>query len=101
MTALFHSRLAAFAYLQILDVLTTLAFLVQGVEEGNPLVRFAIHQTSSPLLGLIAVKAAAVLLGAYCWTSNRHALLGRINIFFGAIVAWNLVAMIVASAGRA
>jgi hypothetical protein len=100
MTAFFHSRFAAFSYLQVLDILTTLAFLVNGVQEGNPLVRFAIERTANPVLGLVAVKVAAVMMGLYCWLSHRHQLLGRINVFFGAIVAWNLVAMIVAAGSR-
>jgi len=33
--------LAQFCCLQVLDVLTTLAFLANGVREANPIVRFS------------------------------------------------------------
>jgi Domain of unknown function (DUF5658) len=88
-----------YSYLQILDFLTTIAFLVNGVQEGNPLVRFAISMGPNPMSGLIAVKIAAVMLGIYCWRMGRQRLLGRINIMFALIVAWNLIALIVGSVG--
>ena len=84
-----------YSYLQILDFLTTIAFLVQGVQEGNPLVRFAISAGSNPLGGLLAVKILAVLLGVYCWRLGRQKLLLRINVLFAVLIAWNLVALIV------
>ena len=84
-----------YSYLQILDFLTTIAFLVEGVQEGNPLVRFAISAGSNPLGGLLAVKMLAVLLGVYCWRLGRQKLLLRINVLFAVLIAWNLVALIV------
>jgi len=84
-----------YSYLQILDFLTTIAFLVNGVKEANPLVRYALAAGPSPISGLIAVKIAAVLLGLYCWRMGRQRLLGRINILFAMLVAWNLIALIV------
>jgi hypothetical protein len=88
-----------YSYLQILDFLTTIAFLVNGVKEANPLVRFALTMGSSPISGLIVVKIAAVLLGVYCWRMGRQRLLGRINILFAIVIAWNLIALIVGSVG--
>ena len=32
-----------YSYLQVLDFLTTIAFLLNGVKEGNPLVRSEEH----------------------------------------------------------
>jgi len=90
--------LVQYTYLQVLDFLTTIAFLLHGVKEGNPLVRFMVSATSSPINGLLAVKLLAVLLGLYCWRTGRAKLLGRINIMFAALVAWNLVALIVSGA---
>jgi len=84
-----------YSYLQILDFLTTIAFMVEGVREGNPLVRFALTAGSNPLGGLLAVKMLAVLLGVYCWRLGREKLLLRINILFAILIAWNLVALIV------
>ena len=89
-----------YSYLQILDLLTTIAFLLQGVQEANPLVRWMLEHTPHPIGGLVAVKVIAVLLGLYCWRANRKGLLITVNVFFAAVVAWNLVALIVASAGR-
>ena len=83
-----------FSYLQVLDFLTTIAFLLAGVREGNPFVRLVLSVSPSPLVGLAATKALAVALGAWCWYMGRERLLGRINLMFALVVAWNLVALI-------
>ncbi len=90
-----NQMLLNYSYLQILDFLTTIAFLVNGVKEANPLVRYALAAGPSPIGGLIAVKIAAVLLGLYCWRMGRQRLLGRINVLFAIVIAWNLIALIV------
>lgn len=87
-----------FSYLQILDFLTTVAFLMHGVREGNPLVRLALDADVNPLESLLAVKLLAIMLGVFCWYRGRRQLLVRINILFALLVAWNLVALIVGSA---
>jgi hypothetical protein len=86
-----------YSYLQILDFLTTIAFLINGIREGNPLVRLALGVGSSPLTGLVLVKFLAILLGFYCWRAGKRQLLVRINLLFAALVAWNLVALILGS----
>jgi len=78
--------------------MTTIAFLLNGVREGNPLVRLAVQFSPNPLQGLVAIKIAAILLGIYCWRAGRERLLNRVNMLFAIIVAWNLVALILASA---
>jgi hypothetical protein len=78
--------------------MTTVAFLMNGIREGNPVVRMALQYAPHPLGGLLAVKIAAVALGIYCWRGGRERLLFRINILFALVVAWNMVALIVASA---
>jgi Domain of unknown function (DUF5658) len=83
-----------FSYLQVLDFLTTIAFMINGVKEANPLVRLAVKMSPSPISGLIVVKVLAVLLGIYCWRMGRQRLLSRINIVFAMVIAWNLVALI-------
>lgn len=88
--------LLQFAYLQLLDLLTTIAFLLHGVAEGNPIVRLVMQQASNPLKGLLALKAAAVLLAVCCWRADRLWLLRWANVFFAVLVAWNLVVLIVA-----
>jgi hypothetical protein len=89
--------LVQFVYLQLLDLLTTVAFLAQGVQEGNPVVRWVIGTSSNPLSGLLGVKVLALILGLFCWRMGKQRLLGRVNLLFAALVAWNLVALIAGS----
>lgn len=86
--------LMQYSYLQMLDLLTTVAFLAHGVQEGNPLVRFVITAAPGVVSGLIAMKMAGLLLGLYCWRMGRSRLLARINILFALVIAWNLIALI-------
>ena len=95
-----NQLLLQYAYLQVLDFLTTVAFMINGVREGNPLVRLAVQYAPHPLGGLVAVKVAAVALGLYCWVRGRDRLLARINWLFAFVVAWNLAALIIATAQR-
>ena len=89
--------LVEFTYLQVLDVLTTIAFLMQGVVEANPIVNWAMDNGPSPVMGLLLVKFVAFGLALVCFVQARHKLLQRVNIFFAALVAWNLLALILAS----
>jgi len=89
-----NQLLLEFSYLQILDFMTTVAFLLHGVHEANPLVRLAIQYSPHPLGGLMAVKVLAMALGIYCWRRGREVLLRRMNILFAAVVVWNIVALI-------
>jgi hypothetical protein len=89
--------LVQFVYLQLLDLLTTVAFLLQGIQEGNPLVRWILRASPNPLGGLLGVKILALILGLYCWRLGKQRLLGRINLLFAALVAWNLLALIAGS----
>ena len=96
-----NQLLIQYSYLQMLDLLTTFAFLLRGVQEGNPMVRFAMRFSSHPLGGLLAIKVLALGLGYYCWRCGRERLLTRINVLFAIVVAWNLVALIAGSLGSA
>jgi Domain of unknown function (DUF5658) len=93
-----NQLLLHYAYLQVLDFLTTVAFMINGVKEGNPLVRLAMSVSPNPMSALLTVKLAAVALGILCFCTGRERLLSRINIVFAVLVAWNLVALIVSSA---
>ncbi len=77
--------------------MSTVAFLLLGVHEGNPLVRVALQYAPNPLGGLLAIKLLAVALGVYCWKGGRERLLNRINLLFAGVVAWNMVALIIGS----
>lgn len=90
--------LTQFFYLQLLDVLTTIAFLLNGVSESNPVVRWAMAKAPDPVTGLVLIKVAAVVLGVYCVMSARQKLLRKVNVFFAGLVAYNLMALILASA---
>jgi Domain of unknown function (DUF5658) len=85
-----------FAYLQALDVLSTFAFLTHGVHEANPLVRLVIAGSPHPVMGLLLVKTAALLLGLFCMWRGKVRVLVFANLFFGALVVWNLLALVVA-----
>ena len=86
--------LIQFTYLQVLDLLTTLAFLAHGIQEGNPVVRLVLGLTPSPLGGLLGLKVLALALAIYCWQRRRRRLLARMNLVFAAVVVWNLVALV-------
>jgi hypothetical protein len=90
-----------FLYLQGLDLLTTVAFLMSGVSEANPFVRFAIQRAGDPLVGLVFVKAVALGLGMVCLGRGRVKLLQKANIFFALLVVWNLVSLILGLLTRA
>ncbi|MBY0504614.1 MAG: DUF5658 family protein [Bryobacteraceae bacterium] len=90
----------SFSFLQLLDFLTTVAFLVNGVGEANPLVRALMFCAPNPLLGLALVKVAAVILAVGCWRAGRFQIVDRMNLFFALVVTWNLTALIVATAHR-
>jgi hypothetical protein len=92
------AQLIQFFYLQVLDLLTTMAFLAYGISEGNPIIRFVLRLTPDPLGGLLGVKLFAVALGIVCCLMGKQRLLARVNILFAVVVAWNLVALIVGSA---
>ncbi len=88
------TSIVLFTYLQLLDILTTLVFLLHGVKEANPLVKYALTAAPTPLIGLLLIKAIALALGVYCSLKGRQKLLLRMNVFFAALVSWNLVALI-------
>lgn len=87
-----------FLFLQLLDFLTTVAFLVNGVGEGNPVVRMMMVYAPNPLLGLAVVKVVAVILALVCWRAGRFQVVDRMNLFFAVVVTWNLTALIIESA---
>ncbi len=91
------SALVQFCYLQLLDVLTTMAFLLHGGKEANPLVRLVLAAGPPPLVGLALLKIAAFGLALYCVRNARVRLLSRVNLFFAALVAWNLCVLILSA----
>ncbi|MEO8659150.1 MAG: DUF5658 family protein, partial [Bryobacteraceae bacterium] len=86
-----------YSYLQLLDLLTTVAFLLYGVREGNPVVRSAMQITGSPLAGVLIIKLMALGIGVFCWRTQRFRVLSRVNIFYAVVIAWNLCALLLAA----
>jgi|SRR6266849_1701554 hypothetical protein len=91
------ASLILFSYFQLLDLLTTVGFIMRGVQEANPIVRFAFIMAPTPLVGLILVKALAMGMAFYCWRQGRTKLLGRMNVLFAALISWNMLALILGS----
>ena len=91
------SVLIQFLYLQVLDVLTTMAFLLNGAQEANPLVRMGLELGHSPWVILVVVKFVALALALYCVRKSRLQLLHRVNICFAVLVAWNLIVVIMSA----
>lgn len=86
-----------FAYLQALDLLSTLAFLLHGVGEANPVVRWSMQAAPNPIGGLVLVKIFAILLALVCVRTQRERLLSRINLFYAGLISWNLVCLVLSS----
>jgi hypothetical protein len=91
------SLLVQYGYLQVLDLLTTLAFLKSGLKEGNPLIANVIYTGASPVTVLVTVKLCALSLGIYCCHVQRRTAISRANTFYALLVAWNLICLIVGS----
>ena len=89
------SVLFQFAYLQILDLMTTVAFLLNGGKEANPVIRFLLEVGPNPIAGLVVMKVLALGLALYCVRRAKTQLLTRVNVFFACLVVWNLVVLIV------
>jgi len=89
-----RNHLAQFGYLQLLDLLTTLIALSHRGEETNPLVELLIRSFGSPITGLAVTKLAAFAVALYCWRRKRLRVLWIVNLFYSAVVVWNLVAML-------
>ena len=96
--AIFQSgNFVQFAYLQVLDLLSTIAFLLHGVGEANPLVRWSMKLAPNPVAGLLLVKVAGLMLALYCVQAGRNRLLARMNFFYAALIAWNLLCLVLAN----
>ncbi len=89
-----------YAYLQVLDLLTTSAFLLAGVREANPIVVFAMRLAANPILGLAVMKILALMLGLFCWWTARVRLLKVATAFYAVLVAYNLVCLVLGLAAN-
>ena len=71
-----------------------MACVATGVQESNPLVKMLMHSAGSPAGGLALTKVVAFGIALYCWRRSREKLLWGINLFYSAVVVWNLVALL-------
>ena len=86
--------LAQFIYPQMMDMLTTVAFMMYGIAKVNPVVKWAMRESPSALGGLFLVKVAAVMLALFCMARSQQKLLRGANIFFTGVVAYNIFVLI-------
>jgi len=87
----------AFVLLQVLDVATTLIGLHIGGSELNPIIASLIRLTE-PTIGLLLAKSIGFGLGGYFIWRQKTRLIRRINIFFAALVIWNIAVIVTAVA---
>ncbi len=85
-----------FVYLQVLDLLTTLVGFRVGAAEASPFIRVLMHV--GPAAGVAFSKLISLGLGAICIYTKRLRLIRWMNLWFGALVVWNLF-IILSSAG--
>ncbi|MEK7404718.1 MAG: DUF5658 family protein [Acidobacteriota bacterium] len=80
--------LEVFAYLQLLDFLTTLVALRLGGQEMSPFIRWLMGW--GPVTGVALAKVGAFLLAGVCIWLRRERILRWCNYWFAALVLWNL-----------
>lgn len=79
---------AIFVGLQFLDLATTLAVFSRGGVELNPVIRFLMPWTGR-LLAIVLSKVT--LLSVVLLLNRRKRLLRFANVFYTAVVIWNIV----------
>ena len=84
-----------FIYLQLLDLLTTLLGFRMGAAEASPFIRMMMH--AGPATGVIASKVLALGIGALCVYVNKAHVIRWISYWYGGLVIWNLMVMLVAT----
>jgi Domain of unknown function (DUF5658) len=83
------NTLTLFVYLQLLDLLTTLAGIAHGRTEGNPIVSAAMTIGHEPVVNLILVKVVGVVVMLGVFRAHTWVFHG-INWVFAAVVVWNV-----------
>jgi len=92
----FTGTFVNFLYLQLLDLLTTIAGLTYGMHEINPVVRYAMG-FGNPLVALSLFKLVAIPVGLICVYRNRLGLLVFANVVYSCVVISNIVNLIIFS----
>ncbi len=89
--------LVEFIYLQVLDLLTTVCFMMYGIAEVNPVVKWVMRESPSAMTGLLLIKLFAVVLALCCIVRVRHKLLRAANVLFACVVAYNMIVLIISA----
>jgi len=84
-----------FIYLQLLDLLTTLVGIRLGAAEASPFIRLFMH--AGPAVGILASKALALALGAFCVYARKNHLIRWATYWYSGLVVWNLMIMLVSA----
>jgi hypothetical protein len=84
--------LLVFAYLQILDLLTTLLGFRLGAAEASPFIHLLMH--AGPAAGVAISKLVAVALAGICLYLRKKYLIVWINYWYSCLVVWNLVVLL-------
>lgn len=82
------NQMEVFLLLQLLDFMTTLIGMRLGGAEMSPFVRWMM--SFDMVLGLSMVKLLGIAMGGFCLATRRFRVIGWVNIFFAALVVWNL-----------
>jgi hypothetical protein len=85
-----------FVYLQLLDLLTTLVGFRVGAAEASPFIRMLMHV--GPTTGVIISKVLALGIGGLCIAVNKKHIVRWITYWYGVLIVWNLMVMLVAPA---
>lgn len=84
-----------FVYLQLMDLLSTIAALIHGQQELNPVVRWMMSIGSDPFLNLAVVKLIGVIVGYIMWRNGGKVwIFDGLNWIFAVVVALNVVGLI-------
>jgi hypothetical protein len=83
-----------FIYLQLLDLLTTLVGFRMGAAEASPFIRMLMHV--GPATGVVISKVLALAIGGLCVAVNKPHLIRWISYWYGGLIVWNLMIMLVA-----
>ena len=84
-----------FAYLQVLDFLTTLAGFRMGASEASPFI-VKLIQMAGPVMGVAASKGVALVLASLCVAVGRSRLIVWANYWYAGLIVWNLYILYVA-----
>ena len=90
-----HKRMALiyiFAYLQVLDLPTTLVGFRLGAAEASPFIRALLH--FGPAAGVVLSKLFALSLAAACVYLKKDHVIRWITYWYGILIIWNLAVML-------